>query len=39
MQSLLEDPTKAGKALEKMMPLIQLGQRMKSQSAPDGNES
>jgi hypothetical protein len=38
MQSLLEDPTKAGKALEKMMPLIHLGQQMRGQGDPGKGE-
>jgi hypothetical protein len=36
MHSLLEDPTKAGKALDKMMPLIQLGKQL--QQAQENQE-
>jgi hypothetical protein len=35
MQSMFEDPTKAGKALDKLMPLIHLGQQMRAEQSGD----
>lgn len=34
MQSLFEDPTKAGKVFDELAPLIELGQKMQNQNKP-----